>query len=85
MSYEIGYHPNIEKQLKRLPAGVVKRVMKRIKALQDNPRPRGFRKLKATPHPTYRIKTGDYRVIYTIDDGERLIYILGVVHRRDAY
>lgn len=85
MSYEVGFHPRVKKQLKGLPQNIQKRALKRIQSLEINPRPSGYRKLTSVNPTTYRIKTGNYRILYTVDDENRLVYILAVVHRSDAY
>lgn len=59
------------------------RVMAAIRALAQNPRPPGGRKLSG--RESYRIRVGDYRVIYLVDDEERILTVLGVGHRRDVY
>lgn len=57
--------------------------MDAIRALADDPRPLGSRKLVG--RDSYRIRVGDYRVIYLMDDGEIVVTVLGVGHRREVY
>lgn len=61
-----------------------KKIIEAIKLLVDTPRPSGVKKLKGYEQ-TYRIRIGDYRVIYQIKDQEMLILILDSIHRKDAY
>jgi mRNA interferase RelE/StbE len=72
-----------QKELSRLPAPAGNRVAAAIRKLADTARPRGSRKL--TGREGLRIRAGDYRVIYEIDDDNHLVTILHIGHRRDAY
>jgi len=60
------------------------RVAKRIQALVLNPRPFGSEKLEGF-EATYRVRQGDYRIVYDIDDAELTVYVLKVRHRKDVY
>ncbi|MFM7189701.1 MAG: type II toxin-antitoxin system RelE family toxin, partial [Microcystaceae cyanobacterium] len=60
------------------------RLLAEIRSLAEEPRPQGVKKLKGYDK-TYRIRVGDYRVIYKIEDQEMLILVLSSLHRRDAY
>lgn len=66
-----------------LPRGVHQRVTKRLLALKANPRPPGAKKLGGGER--YRIRVGDYRVLYTIDDALQKIEVSAVGHRREVY
>ncbi|MDP8939669.1 MAG: type II toxin-antitoxin system RelE/ParE family toxin [Actinomycetota bacterium] len=59
------------------------RLMAAIRALVQDPRPPGVRKLSG--RESYRVRVGDYRVIYLVDDEEQTLTVLGVGHRRDVY
>jgi mRNA interferase RelE/StbE len=76
--------PPARKQLAALPNDVQDQIRREIGLLGANPRPQGSRKLKG-PSGEYRIRVGDYRVIYVIDDNGRVVGITRVAHRRDAY
>jgi len=67
----------------RLPAAVHKRISRRILTLEDNPRFRGAKKLSGREE--YRLRIGDYRVLYTIDDKNGVVIIFAVGHRREIY
>lgn len=82
--YTIEYLDTAEKALLRLPKQVVKRVRDAIQALKAEPHPPGSKKLKGAGDK-WRIRVGDYRVIYLIEDGHLIILIIDVGHRKDIY
>ena len=82
--YRIVFARSARKELEALPDSVAFRVLSRTEALARMPRPNGCRKL-AGADDLWRIRIGDYRVIYSIDDKQRLVDINGVRHRKDAY
>ena len=71
------------KDLVRLPHDMLARVRQAVDGLGDEPRPPGHVKLR--PDGPYRIRVGDYRVLYDIDDAEQLVLVLRVRHRREVY
>ncbi len=81
--YSVEIIPKAEKEFLRLPEIARNRIRKQILLLEDNPRPFGSKKLKETEY--YRIRSGDYRVIYNIYDDKRAVKILSVAHRKDVY
>jgi len=83
-SYTISLVSSAERDLRKVDRQVVPRIAAAIDALADEPRPRGCRKLAGSLH-TYRIRVGDYRVIYRVDDGARAVVVQRVRHRKDAY
>ena len=83
-SYKVILKPSVEKDLRSLPSSVLKRVFQRIEALEDNPRPRGSLKL-AGAEQLYRIRIGDYRIVYTVDESSAQVVVYYVRHRRDVY
>ncbi len=84
MTYRIIIPKLVQKQLDDLPQKQRKRLISTIRLLADEPRPSGVKKLKVYDK-TYRIRVGDYRIIYNIEDQEKLILILNSIHRKDAY
>ena len=64
--------------------GMVQRLFPAIESLACEPRPRGCRKVQGADN-LWRIRIGDYRVLYTIDDQARIVDILAIRHRSDAY
>ncbi len=73
-----------QKELASLPIEIISRINPSIEALAEEPRPTGCVKLKGKLN-RWRIRVGDYRIIYSIDDGTFTINILAVRHRREAY
>ena len=82
--YEILVETHAERDLRRLEADVFRRVVDGIRALAENPRPPGCRKITGSEND-WRIRVGRYRVIYEIDDAARQVRIMRVRHRREAY
>ena len=83
-SYSIVYKPSVEKDLRSLPRSTVARVIKRIDTLRDNPVSRYSVKLTGSKG-LYRIRVGDYRVVYGVDQDAKRVTIHYVRHRRDVY
>ena len=75
----------VEKEIADLPAGVRDRVIRAIWRLREDPRSGGARKMMGEMRGAWRIRVGDYRIIYDVDDGQRLVVILMVMHRREVY
>ena len=83
MPYHIDYLPTARKAIEKLPRQIQRRVLERIGTLASNPRPTGSVKLKG--EPAYRLRIGDYRVIYTIEDQKLVVLIVDLGHRREVY
>lgn len=83
IKYHLEITSSAEKELKRYPPKFQDRIFSRMLALGENPRPRGFIKLFGSNN--FRIRIGDYRVIYSIDDSRRIVKILDIGHRKDIY
>jgi len=81
--YKIFFRASVEKDLKRIPRKYLKKVLDRIRALSDNPRPRGCEKLSIGEK--YRIRHGHYRIVYSIQDDELTVWVVKVGHRKDVY
>jgi len=81
--YDLFALPSAQKDLDKLETSVFARVLKRIRALSQDARPPGG--LKLTDEDGYRIRTGDYRILYRIDDALKRIYIYRIKHRKDVY
>ena len=84
MSYKVVIPKPVQKQLSALPKNQRDRLITDIRLLAEVPRPSGVKKLKGYEN-IYRIRAGDYRVIYEVKDQEMLVLIISSVHRRDAY
>ena len=83
MSYNILILRRAQKELAGLPTESYERVKNAIQSLSENPRPSGCKKLVA--REGLAIRVGNYRVIYEVDDGQRVAEVLHVGHRRDVY
>ncbi len=83
-SYKLVLKPSVEKDLHRLPKAVVLRVWARIEALGTEPLPHGSVKLVGAEH-LYRIRVGDYRVIFGVDGEAKIVTVHSVRHRSEAY
>ena len=83
-SYRVTLARSAEKELLALGDPLVRRIFARIESLASSPRPPGCKKLEGRTG-AWRIRVGEYRVIYTIDDGKRVVDVSAVRHRRDAY
>ena len=84
MKYKVTIKKSAQKEIKALPKNVIKRVLIKIKQLADEPRPSGCRKIVGT-EDTWRIRVGNYRIIYNVFDDVLLIEVIAVKHRKDAY
>ena len=82
--YKVVFRPSVEKDLRALPQSVIGRVFKKIEVLQEEPFPRQSTKL-AGAEQLYRIRVGDYRVIYSVDKDLRQVIVHYVRHRREVY
>ena len=82
--YGISIKPSAEKELDRLSDAVFARIDAKILALADNPRPSGCKKLKGHSD-LWRIRIGDYRVVYAINDAAVRVEVLAVGHRKEVY
>jgi len=82
--FKIRFHKNVFKDLDNLPGNEVERIAEQIERLKTNPFPPGFKKLSGKDG-IYRIRQGNYRVVYSVDQKEREIIIWAVRHRKDVY
>jgi mRNA interferase RelE/StbE len=81
--YEIKVRGQARKQILRIPPPHFQRIQKSIADLAQDPRPVGAKKLSG--ETGYRVRVGDYRVLYEIDDGTNIVTIYRVKHRREVY
>jgi mRNA interferase RelE/StbE len=84
MTYEIIITKSIQKQLDNLPNNIQERVYNKISQLAEEPRPDGVVKLKGYDNE-YRIRIGDYRLVYEIQDEQLIVLLVQCKHRRDVY
>jgi mRNA interferase RelE/StbE len=83
-SYKLSLKPSVEKDLRSVRKDFVPRIWTRIAALANNPFPKNIVKLTGAEQ-LYRIRVGDYRVIYAVDSEAREVIVQHVRHRREAY
>jgi len=84
MRYSVVVPPSVEKEILRLPKKVRRRVVDRLLELEESPRPHGARALEP-PHQGLRIRIGDWRVLYCVDDQTHTVDVYSVKHRREVY
>jgi mRNA interferase RelE/StbE len=82
--YAIETKPSARKELENLSDTLISRLVPKIEAMAANPRPTGCRKLRGYKD-LWRIRVGDYRVVYIIDDDRKMVSITRIAHRRDVY
>jgi len=83
-SYNIEWKHSAARELRKLPREAVLRILQAVEQLATEPYPHGVRKLVGAQH-TYRIRVGDYRVVYNVVSSTFIIQIVRVGHRRDVY
>ena len=82
--YTVELKQSARKELERLPNATIERIIARLEALELDPRPPGCKKLKGGD-AEYRIRVGDYRIVYVIDDQRIIVTITRIRHRSVVY
>ena len=82
-AYKIFFKKSVEKDFKVIPKKDLKKILDRIEALAEDPRPSGCEKL--TGQQRYRLRQGRYRILYSIQDDELTVWVVKVGHRKDIY
>lgn len=82
-AYKIFFKKSVEKDFKLIPKKNLKKILDRIEALAEDPRPSGCEKL--TGQQRYRLRQGRYRILYSIQDDELTVWVVKVGHRKDIY
>ena len=82
--YTIELKPKAAKELRKLPIPIIRKIASKIDQLALNPYPKGCKKLTGSEH-SYRVRIGDYRVIYTVFDDKLIIQVIKIGHRKDIY
>ena len=82
--YAVDIKPSARRELEQLSNSLIARLMPKIEGLAANPRPSGCRKLRGYKD-LWRIRIGDYRVVYVIDDDTKMVSLTRIAHRRDVY
>lgn len=84
MTYAVEVSPTADKQINSLDKEIRKRIFKALAAIKTNPRPGGVKAL--TGHPgVLRKRVGDYRIVYTVNDGRLVVWVVAVSHRSSIY
>ena len=84
MSYRVLLAPGAERALRKLPPAIRRQIVPALSSLAETPRPAGCTKLKSV-EDCYRIRVGDYRALYAVDDSASVVLVTVLAHRRDAY
>ncbi len=82
--YEIRWKNSAVRELKKLPKSVMKRILLETERLSSNPYPHGGRKIEGSDH-SYRVRVGDYRIVYSVYSEVLMVEIIRVRHRKDVY
>ncbi len=81
--YEVRLHPEAVRAYRRLHGPLRERIRAAVDALANDPRPRGAVKLAG--RDDYRMRVSDYRIVYAVDDGDRVVIVARIAHRREVY
>ena len=84
LAYRVELSPRADRQFKKLNRAIQLRLAPKINSLAENPRPVGVKKLEAK-NDFYRIRVGDYRIVYQINDEMLFVLVLTIAHRSDVY
>ena len=84
VTYRIEWKPSALRELKRIDHHMIGRIIKDVESLSTNPFPPGIKKLYGSDH-TYRLRIGDYRVIYEVITSHVIIEVIRIRHRKDVY
>lgn len=82
--YQIEFSAKAARQYRKLPLSIQEQLKPHIDSLENEPRPSGIKKLKGT-YNGYRLRVGDYRILYEVQDNRLLILVVEVAHRRESY
>jgi mRNA interferase RelE/StbE len=82
--YEVLLERRAERDIQRLPKEVFDRIIPHLKALSENPKPSGCRKISGS-RSDWRIRIGDYRVIYEVSEQEQVVKVMRIRHRKSVY
>jgi mRNA interferase RelE/StbE len=85
MRHAIQFLPSAQKALAALSKPIQRRIDEHMRALADNPRPHGAAPLKGGGRGLWRVRVGDYRILYQIRDADLIVLVIDVAHRREVY
>lgn len=81
--YKVYFKESVEKDFSAIPKKDLQKILRRIETLGQDPRPQGHEKL--TGQERYRVRQGNYRIVYSIQDKELTVWVVKIGHRRDIY
>ena len=84
MAYQVEVTKRVRKEIARVPRDVQARIVVAVRALATDPRPAGCTAVKGAESGTYRIRVGDYRVVYVVLDDERVVVLARVARRNES-
>jgi mRNA interferase RelE/StbE len=84
LAYRVELSPRAQRDIKALDGSIQRRIARRIDLLADNPYPQGIKKIEGEDD-LYRLRVGDYRILYQVREKILLVLIVGIGHRRDIY
>jgi len=82
--YKLCWKESVHKDLRLLPVNIIPKIVKKAETLQVNPLPVDSKKLRDTEH-SFRVRVGDYRIIYQLNSSDKEVLVCRVRHRKDAY
>jgi mRNA interferase RelE/StbE len=83
--YSIQIKKSAIKEIESIPSFYIKKIINAIEKLSENPKPDGCKKIVGSKENMWRIRIGDYRIIYVIDENLKIVDVRRVSHRKDAY
>jgi mRNA interferase RelE/StbE len=83
--YKITFKRSAEKEIQKLPSLVISKIVPVIESLSSDPRPSGSKKLQGSKENIWRVRVGNYRVVYLIADEIKIVEIRKIGHRKDIY
>jgi mRNA interferase RelE/StbE len=81
--YKVYFKETVEKDLSAIPKKDLQKILRRIETLSQDPRPQGHEKL--TGQERYRVRQGNYRIVYSIQDQQLTVWVVKVGHRKEVY
>jgi mRNA interferase RelE/StbE len=84
VSYSVFLRRSVQRELERVPSPFYEKIEEKLLSLRENPRPSGSKLLQGA-EKSWRVRIGDYRLIYEIDDKTKLITVIKIGHRREVY
>ena len=85
MPYTVEVLPTAREELAALPKNAQRKIAAKIDSLKEDPRPPDAKILKATAERLWRVRAGDYRIVYSIEDNRLVVLVIRVANRRDVY